>query len=406
MHTLERLSHLSRLTSHASRLTSHGLLILLLAAISPCATAQKAVPVFIAGTEGYKSFRIPAILRLPNGHLLAFAEGRVNGAGDYGNVDIVLKTSSDGGATWSPLTVVAEYDTMQAGNPAPVLDLLDPVYPRGRIFLFYNSGDAHERSIKEGRGTRQCWYKTSADGGHTWTAPVNISTQVHRLLKPQLNPEWNFPEDWRWYANTPGHGFQAQEGRYKGRLYIAANHSAAAQNARGWDYAAHGYYTDDHGKTFHLAQTLSVPGSNEATAAPLSADRVMLNARIQGGSRRMRAVGISSDGGAGWDTAYVDAQLPDPACQGSLLTIGTKRGKAVLAFANEAAMSRRDSLTLRISFDEGLTWPQVHLIDADPAKKMNTAYSDIVLLKKKAIGILYEKDNYTAILFTVVKIKR
>ena len=374
--------------------------------VFPVAKAQKSVPVFVSGTEGYKSFRIPAILRLPNGDLLAFAEGRVNGAGDYGNVDIVLKRSSDGGASWSALSVVAENDTMQAGNPAPVLDLLDPAYPKGRLFLFYNPGDAHERDIKEGKGTRQVCYKTSADGGHTWSAPVNISTQVHRLLQPRLNPEWNFTEDWRWYANTPGHAFQIPEGQYKGRLYIAANHTAPMPTAKGWDYDAHGFYTDDHGKTFRLSNTMNVPGTNEATAAPLSGNRVMINMRNQSGGRRSRVVGFSSDGGASWDTVYFDAQLPDPACEGSLLTIGKKKGKAVLAFANEAAVSRRDSLTLRISFDEGLTWPQTYLIDADPTKKMNTAYSDIVLLKKNTIGILYEKDNYKTILFTTVKIKQ
>ncbi|HSC40064.1 MAG TPA: sialidase family protein, partial [Chitinophagaceae bacterium] len=105
-------------------------------------------------------------------------------------------------------------------------------------------------------------------------------------------------------------------------------------------------------------------------------------------------------------TTYFDAQLPDPACEGSLLTIGKKKGKAVLAFSNEAAVARRDSLTLRISFDEGLSWPQQYLIDANPSKKMNTAYSDIVWLKKNAIGVLYEKDNYNSILFTVIKIKQ
>lgn len=177
-------------------------------------------------------------------------------------------------------------------------------------------------------------------------------------------------------------------------------------NAKGWDYAAHAYYTDDHGKTFQLAATLPVPGTNEATAAALAGNRVMINVRNQGGGRRTRVVGYSSDGGAHWDTTYFDAQLPDPACEGSLLSIGKKKGKAVLAFANEAAVTRRDSLTLRISFDEGLSWPQQYLIDADPSKKMNTAYSDIVWLKKNAIGVLYEKDNYTSILFTVVKIKQ
>jgi sialidase-1 len=43
------------------------------------------VSVFSSGERGYAFFRIPAIIGLRNGDLLAFAEGRVNGSGDFGN---------------------------------------------------------------------------------------------------------------------------------------------------------------------------------------------------------------------------------------------------------------------------------------------------------------------------------
>ena len=110
--------------------------------VSMCAAAQ--VPVFRSGTEGYASFRIPAIVTSPNGKLLAFCEGRVQNAGDFGNIDVVMKESSDGGKTWSPLRILVDADSLQAGNPAPVIDQLDPRYPTGRIFLFYNTGNNHE----------------------------------------------------------------------------------------------------------------------------------------------------------------------------------------------------------------------------------------------------------------------
>ena len=103
-----------------------------------------AIPVFVSGTEGYKSFRIPAFVRAKNGDLMAFCEGRVDGSGDFGNIKIVLKRSSDGGKTWSPLQIVANNDSLQAGNPAPVVDLTDLKFPQGRIFLFYNTGNGHE----------------------------------------------------------------------------------------------------------------------------------------------------------------------------------------------------------------------------------------------------------------------
>ena len=95
-------------------------------------------PLFVNGTASYQCYRIPAIITTPNGDLLAFAEGRVKGCNDYGDVEIVLKRSSDNGLTWSDLVVVADNGNLQAGNPAPVVDYLDDSYPNGRIFLFYN----------------------------------------------------------------------------------------------------------------------------------------------------------------------------------------------------------------------------------------------------------------------------
>ena len=53
------------------------------------------IPLFINGQDGYACYRIPAIIRTPNGDLLAFAEGRVNGCSDFGNVDIAGGTNAN-----------------------------------------------------------------------------------------------------------------------------------------------------------------------------------------------------------------------------------------------------------------------------------------------------------------------
>ncbi len=78
--------------------------------------------VFRAGDDGYASYRIPAVIAAQNGDLLAFAEGRVTGAADDGNVDLVLKRSTDEGKTWGALQVIAEDASNFVGNPAPVVD--------------------------------------------------------------------------------------------------------------------------------------------------------------------------------------------------------------------------------------------------------------------------------------------
>jgi len=384
------------------------LIIIIVAAISfSNAWTQNtgSVPVFVSGTDGHKSYRIPAIISLPNGELLAFCEGRVNGSGDFGDINIVMKRSSDKGQTWGSLQYVAEFDTLQAGNPAPVVDLADPLYPQGRIFLFYNTGNDHEGEVRKGRGYKQVWYKTSSDAGQTWSDAVDITTQVHRPYQPQTNAAYDFREDWRTYANTPGHAMQFSAGKYKGRIFVAANHSAGPPQKQSTDYDAHGFYTDDHGKTFRLGSSINVPGSNESMAVELSNSRLMMNSRNQKGDIKARIVSISSDGGATWDTSYFDNDLPDPVCQGSILDLGKKKGKNILAFCNAADTKQRDNLTLRISFDEGKTWKKNFLVYKGDKPKDNAAYSDIVKLSRNEVGVFYEKDNYSQIIFTTVKWK-
>jgi len=376
-----------------------ALIILLLLPFA--ALAQETItPVFISGTDGYKSFRIPAIVRAPNDELLAFAEGRVDGSGDFGNIRIVEKRSSDNGKTWTTLQVVASNDSLQADNAAPVVDRTDPAYPKGRIFLFYNTGNVSESKLRNGLGVREVWYKTSVDNGHTWSAPVNITLQVHKPRQPQFNKAYHFPQDWRSYANTPGHAIQLIHGKYKGRIYVAANHSAGEPEPHYADGRAFGYYTDDHGKTFKISEDVAVAGGNEVMAVELPGNRVMLNARNQQGNIRCRIIAISNNGGQNWSAAYFDRNLPDPVCQGSILSLGKKR----IAVCNDADTIHRNNLTVRISFDEGKTWKTSKDIAKAPEgyKGDFSGYSDLVPLPGKQLGILYERDNYAKIVFTTV----
>lgn len=373
----------------------------LLSAVS----AQETV-VFRSGEDGYASYRIPALIKNKNGDLIAFSEGRVDHAGDYGNVDIVYKISKDQGKTWGKLNVAADYDKLQAGNVAPVVDLMDPAYPAGRIFLFYNTGNNHEGEVRKGKGLREVWYITSTDGAKTWSEPVNITTQTHRPNQPEVNSAYTFTEDWRTYANTPGHGFQFVSGPKKGRIYIAANHSAGDPNSQGKDWNAHAFYSDDHGKTFQLSQNVPYPGTNESTAAQVGENEVYMSSRNQQLNPKQRVISISNDGGETWQSSAPDSNLPDPINQGAVLS--WKKGKNfILAHINAADEKNRDNLTLNLSKDKGKTWYFTKLIAKSPEgyKGAYSAYSDIVLMKPKLVGILYEKDNYKDIVFLTEKIK-
>jgi len=366
--------------------------------------AQETI-VFEAGQEGHAIYRIPAIIDLPNGELLAFAEGRVNGSDDFGDVNLVMKKSLDGGYTWSPIQTLVDYDSLQAGNPAPVVDLFDPKYPEGVVFLFYNTGNNHEYDVRMNRGVREVWLIKSYDLGKTWTEPENITPNVHRPNNPDFNPNYTFSEDWRHYANTPGHAFQFQNGPHKGRIYVAANHSQGGPKDDWSDYQAHGFYTDDKGASFGLSESVEFGGSNESIAAELSDGRMIMSSRNQKGDIRQRIISYSSDGGQTWEESYFEPQLPDPVCQASILDLGEKDGKTILAHSNAADEKERNYLTVKISYDEGKTWDHVIPVDftSDPKKLPWTAYSDLVKLDENTLGILYERDNYRQIVFKSVR---
>ena len=119
-------------------------------------------------------------------------------------------------------------------------------------------------------------------------------------------------------------------------------------------------------------------------ATELSYDKLMMNSRNQRGDVRARIVSISSDGGASWDTTYFDHTLIDPINQGSILTIGKKKGKNIIAFCNAADTARRDNLTLRLSYDDGKTWKKSYGIAKSPKdfKGDYAAYSDMAKLSK------------------------
>ena len=78
--------------------------------------------VYVAGENGYDTFRIPSVVVTRTGTALAFAEGRRNGPADAGDIDLVLKRSRDGGASWSAMQVVGDIGPNTFGNPCAVVD--------------------------------------------------------------------------------------------------------------------------------------------------------------------------------------------------------------------------------------------------------------------------------------------
>lgn len=342
------------------------------------------VDVYRKGLQGYDTFRIPAVVRTDAGVLLAFAEGRKSGRGDSGDIDLVLRTSADGGRTWGELRVLADNGEGVFGNPAPVIDRRD-----GSIHLLCvrQPADCHEGDIRGGnKGSRDPYALRSDDGGETWSEP-------RALLQAKR-------EDWRWYATGPCHGIQLERGEHAGRLVIPANHSVPGGGANSF-LGAHLVYSDDGGATWELGAVEDGHvgddriNPSECTVVELADGRVLVNTRDQHGhSPATRAVTFSLDGGETVTGPFAqEPALVGPVCQGALL-----RSSKALLFSGPSDPGRRHRLALRRSEDEGVTWTESRVIYAGPA-----AYSDLVLLDEGEVGCLFEADDYARIAFVRFK---
>lgn len=325
------------------------------------------IDVYVAGEDAYDAYRIPAVVQAPNGTLLAFAEGRRTGAGDTGDIDLVLKRSLDGGLSWSALEVVGDNGPNTFGNPCPVVDAAT-----GTIWLFttHNLGVDRESAIIDGtsQGSRTVWLMRSDDNGTTWSAPSEITGATKR-------------EGWTWYATGPGVGIQTRTGR----LVIPANHA----EARTAIHRSHILYSDDHGATWGIGGVAD-PGTNESQIAELSDGRLLLNMRNHPSKpENFRMVAVSSDNGATFSRAVPDPALIEPPAQASLLRWPVSDGGAGLAFSNPAAATRV-RMTVRLSTDDGRSWPISRVVHEGPS-----AYSSQVAVSDDLLGVLYERGDRT-----------
>ncbi|MEU4191164.1 sialidase family protein [Kribbella sp. NPDC026611] len=329
------------------------------------------VGVFESGGGGYHTFRIPAVVS--RGQLvLAFCEGRLHGAGDAGEIEVVLRRSLDGGASWLPLQVVSAVAGKTCGNPSPVID---PVSGDIVLVSVENGADADELSLARGTDPvdgRRVFVQRSSDDGATWSPTVEITAKVK-------------PGEWGWYATGPGHGIALRSGR----IVVPANHSSVPVEPvedlvrlNG----GHCIYSDDGGVSWSVGFVDRNDGgeinANETAVAELPDGRLYFNARNHQGTGPARVHAWSSNGGLTLDAPY--AGIPEvtaPGIQGSVLCLPDGR----LLLSTPVDPSVRRELTVFVSPDAGATWKPALVVHEGMA-----GYSDLVLMDDGTVGIFYE----------------
>lgn len=340
----------------------------------PC---DRAVEVFSAG-EGnpYSSIRIPALISLGPGQLMAFAEGRYSNA-DQGQNDIIMSISKDGGKTWSPAKAIAKSHGATFNNPSPVYDAKSKTITV--VFQKYPKGVSERQSgIPDGWNDEKCirnFMIQSKNGGSTWTQPVDITKTTKR------------PKGVDIMAFGPNAGVQLKGGPRKGRLLVPMNEGPFGK----WTIAC--IYSDDGGKSWKSGkQTTNMQGMvNETSIAETDNGGVVMVARHWGGGNCRRIV-WSKDGGVTWGEVENAPELFCDSTQNSLMTYSLSNqlgygGKSRLIFTGPGA-NRRIKGTIAMSYDNGKTWPVKKLLGNG-----GFAYSSTAMVAPGVVGVLYEENE-------------
>ncbi len=343
------------------------------------------VDVFVSGQEGYNTYRIPAIMQLESGRLLAFAEGRGSGA-DNGINDIVMKSSDDLGTTWSPLALVDDQPGRSLNNPC-VVEVRTGIHAGRAIAMYqsYPTGCGESCVVPGNKGTNICrtFVKFSDDGGATWSSAVDVTASVKR---PTIVTS---------VASGPGIGIQLRHGKHAGRIIMPFNQGPYGV------WACYAVYSDDGGDTWQYGEVAangSAGTGNEVQMVERADGSLMLNSRqFSGGGWRKTA--ISTDAGLTWSALANDDELPDPSCMAGLIALTDPLdgfAQSRLIFCGPNATARTNGFAW-LSYDGGLTWPRKARVYIGAF-----AYSLPVPLDCDRFGVFFEKDGYTRISLALI----
>ena len=325
----------------------------------------------------YIQYRLPGIVVSQAGTVIIYGEARTdqnNGSyspswqSDQNQMDIYLRRSVDGGRSFEPAIYIgrgAEY--AQSGYDETINNPVMTVGNDGRLHLMFSCGV----------GAAGLWYCYSEDDGETWTNPQNIKDRVVGM------------DAFRYIVCGPGHGVCLDNGRLLMTAWVSQDFSS---------YPVYTIYSDDNGMTWKLGDRVS-SNADESTLTKLSGGGVLISSRqhthpytsseaTQGENSAYRMMSHSQSGIGDWSASQYDRTLPDPSCCAGMCYVDLEGLPYAILHVNCASKSERTNVTVRCSFDDGLTWEKSLELDADAG-----GYSDIAVDKNGKVYVVYERNG-------------
>jgi hypothetical protein len=325
------------------------------------ALAQQPVSVFPSGIGGFPCVRVPSLVAIPGGPLLAFAECRSfkgDGCMPHGFANasgktvkdrvICMRTSTTGGRTW--------------GQLMPNISRGRGMYPTA---LFDTSSGSLLLQFSSWPGTPEPNYHNptpmqivSTNHGKSWSAPVPVLPPAPHGVPPSI------------YLGGC-RGSRIDSGPHAGRLlFTGYNHSLSADDHIHGESHAFVWFSDKGGiagswrrspsdlRFMAEPQLAVLPAASAAGRssgggvtsgkAPSSSPGVALYGRSNGQMGcKCQNVAHSFDAGTTWSQASNVTSLPSPDCLGSVLVLPRQQRSAVWGlYSGPDSSTERTNMTV------------------------------------------------------------
>ena len=312
---------------------------------------------YAPGDYGSTNYRIPAIICLEDGSLLAVNDKRKYNEGDLPqDIDILCRRSTDRGRTWSEPVTIAQGTGVGHGYGDPAL----VTSYNGDVLCVFAGGNGYFASTAT--NPISVYVSRSTDGGRSWTSPANITSVL-----------WGDASLGNYEAAVvaSGNGLRLAEGNHAGRLLFAA----AVRRTNSTVSDNYVIYSDDNGRTWHRSE-MAFEGGDEAKLIQLADGRILISVRRSGA----RGYNTSADDGETWGTQGTWPEMTVNACNGELLRLDD----TTILHSITNSM-QRENVSIFFSNDEGASWHSPVSLFQGPS-----VYSSMTLLNDGTIGAYVE----------------